>query len=68
MLIGMWVALWLGNESAAQAFGFTACAGSAVAATLHIRRFMCRTQRLVRTLLGVQVARRSEVEGLHPVP
>lgn len=67
LFVGLWVSLWVGYEPVAQACGFTACASSAVAATLHIRRFTCRTQTLMRTLLARQPVRSLESEGLHTV-
>lgn len=51
LIAGMWLAMVLDHEQLAVVMGFTACAGSAVAGTLHIRQFICRTQRMVRTLL-----------------
>ena len=35
----VWVALWLHHNGLMHAFGFTACASSAVAATAQIRRY-----------------------------
>lgn len=67
LIVGLWVSLWQGSEPVAQACGFTACASSAIAATLHIRRFTCRTQTLMRTLLMRDAARSLDSEGLHPV-
>jgi hypothetical protein len=54
LIVGMWVMLAVGHPHAASAFGFTGCATSAVAATASIRRYACRTFRLIRTLHGLE--------------
>lgn len=72
LVVGMWLALGFGEESVAQALGFTGCATSAVAAVLSIRRYTCKTQALIRLLYGGERERevfqmgRDSVRLLHP--
>lgn len=66
LIVAMWVAMAVGHDSIGVALGFTACASSAAAAALHVRQFICRTQRMVRTLLVRDT--RNEGEGLNLVP
>lgn len=76
LIVATWGALWFGNDPLSQAFGFTGCALSAVAAAFQIRRYACRCMALIRALHSAEEIAAAEFRGsvsadgmrLHTVP
>ena len=67
MIVGMWLALWVGHDPLAQALGFTGCASSAVAAVAQIRRYTCRVMNLIRALHSADELTAIEARPLTPI-
>lgn len=75
LVVAMWAALWSGHDPLALSFGFTSAVLGAVASTVHIRGFTCRTQNLIRSLAEKDEMRerelfemgRDSVTELHPL-